>query len=281
MPRVSALLASPDVSDSSPDVIADLAHALRADAAHAALLFDIDGVLAPIVPHANDARVPDEAIALLGALRDRYLVVGVVSGRGLADVDRLVPVPGLARGGNHGLEVAPPGQAAQLVPDARPHGPAMRAFVTAHPAPVLAPHGVWLEDKGASVSLHFREAPDPVAAEAYLAGPVADAARAAGLRVRTGRMILEVLPDVDVDKGDVVREIVRAAGATTALYVGDDRTDMDAWRALRAMQADGGIARALCVLADQPEVGDAVRAAADVALHGTDGVLALLRALAA
>lgn len=280
MLRVSALLASPDVSDSSPDVIADLAHALRADAAHAALLFDIDGVLAPIVPHANDARVPAEAIALLGALRDRYLVVGVVSGRGLADVDRLVPVPGLARGGNHGLEVAPPGQAAHLVPGARAHEATMRAFVAAHPAQALAPHGVWLEDKGASVSLHFREAPDPVTAEAYLAGPVADAARAAGLRVRTGRMILEVLPDVDVDKGDVVREIVRAAGATTALYVGDDRTDMDAWHALRDMRSGGEIAHALCVLADQPEVDDAVRAAADITVHGTAGVLALLRALA-
>lgn len=278
---MSALLASPDVSESSHDVIADLAPALRADAARTALLFDIDGVLAPIVPHANDARVPDEALGLLAALRDRYLVVALVSGRGLADVDRLVPVPGLARGGNHGLEVAAPGQAAQLVADARPHGPAMRAFVAAHPAQTLAPHGVWLEDKGASVSLHFREAPDPVAAEAYLTGPVADAARAAGLRVRTGRMILEVLPDVDVDKGDVVREIVQGAQATTALYVGDDRTDMDAWRALRAMQADGRVQRAVCVLADQPEVGADVRAAADMAVAGTDGVLALLRALAA
>lgn len=262
-------------------MVDDLATAIRPDAPHAALLFDIDGVLAPIVPHAHDARVPDEAIALLEALRDRYLVVGLVSGRGLADVDRLVPVPGLARGGNHGLEVAPPGGVPELVPQARPHGPAMRAFVQAHPVDVLRPHGVWLEDKGASVSLHFREAPDAAAAEAYLTGEVADAARAAGLRVRHGRMILEVLPDVDVTKGDVVRQIIAASGARVALYVGDDRTDMDAWRALRALQQAGEIDRALCVLADQPEVDDEVRQAADTALAGTSGVLALLRALAA
>jgi trehalose 6-phosphate phosphatase len=265
---------------SSNHVMADLARALRHDAGRTALLFDIDGVLAPIVPHAGDACVPDEALVLLAALRDRYLLVGLVSGRGLADVDRMVPVAGLARGGNHGLEVALPGGAPQLVAAARPHATAMRTFVAAHPPGVLAPHGVWMEDKGASVSLHFREAPDTTAADAYLQTVVADAARGAGLRVRPGRMILEVLPDVEVDKGTVVHEIVGASGARVALYVGDDRTDMDAWRALRDMAAAGRLDAAHCVVADQPEVNHEVRDAADLALQGTDGVLALLRELA-
>ena len=261
-------------------MIADLARALQHDAGRTALLFDIDGVLAPIVPHAGDACVPDEALALLAALRDRYLLVGLVSGRGLPDVDRMVPVPGLARGGNHGLEVALPGGAAQLVAAARAHAPAMRAFVAAHPPDVLAPHGVWMEDKGASVSLHFREAPDTAAADAYLQTVVAQSAQLAGLRARRGRMILEVLPDVDVDKGTVVHEIVGASGARVAAYVGDDRTDMDAWRALRDMATAGQLDAAYCVVADQPEVGNDVRAAADLALEGTAGVLALLRELA-
>ena len=276
---MSALLASGDVT-SSNDVIADLARNLRHDAARAALLFDIDGVLAPIVPHAGDACVPDDTQSLLAALRDRYLLVGLVSGRGLSDVDRMVPVPGLARGGNHGLEVAPPGEAARVVPEALPHAAAMRQFVAEHPAATLAPHGVWLEDKGASVSLHFREAPDIAGAEAYLQRQVDPAARAAGLRVRHGRMILEVLPDVDVDKGTVVREIVRTSGARVALYVGDDRTDMDAWRALRGLAADGELDAAWCVVADQPEVSGEVRDAADAAVEGTAGVLALLHTLA-
>ena len=278
--RVSALLAS-DVVTSSNDLIADMVRELRGAAAHAALLFDIDGVLAPIVPHAGDACVPAAASDLLGALRDRYLVVGLVSGRALADVDRMVPVPGLARGGNHGLEVAPPGMRAEMVPAAQPHMPAMRAFVATHPPAVLAPHGVWLEDKGASVSLHFREAPDPAAAEAYLRGEVDAVARDAGLRVRHGRMVLEVLPDVDVDKGAVARQIITAAGGRVALYVGDDRTDTNAWRELRAMRDAGDLDIAWCVVADQPEVDDTVRAAADVAVAGTGGVLQLLRALAA
>lgn len=268
------------MTTSSNHSIADIVGALRDNAADAALLFDVDGVLAPIVPHAGDARVSDEVRDLLARLRDQYLVVGLVSGRGLADVDRMVPVPGLARGGNHGLEVALPGGDAAVVPEAQPHAPAMRAFVAAHPADALAPYGVWLEDKGASVSLHHREAPDQAAAAAFLAGPVADAALSAGLRIRRGRMIMEVLPDVDVNKGTVVRQIIRASGARTALYVGDDRTDMDAWRALHDLQATGGLDRAHCVVADQPEVGADVRAAADATVEGTSGVLHLLHQLA-
>ncbi len=274
------LLASPDVTASSHDVINDLARDLRHDAMRAALLFDIDGVLAPIVARADNARVPDEVIALLGELRDRYLVVGIVSGRGLADVDRMVPVPGLTRGGNHGLEVARPGGAPEIVAEAVPHAAAMRAFVTAYPDAVLRPRGVWMEDKGVSVSLHFREAPDPTAAEAFLASEVSAAALAAGLRLRPGRMILEVLPDVDVDKGTVVREIIRTSGAQVAMYVGDDQTDMHAWRALHDLQGAGALDRALCVVADQPGVDPNVRGGADIAIGGTDGVLALLRALA-
>jgi trehalose-phosphatase len=276
---VSALLASDDVT-SSNDVIGVLARTLRHNAVRAVLLFDIDGVLAPIVPHAGDACVPDDTRSLLASLRDQYLLVGLVSGRGLADVDRMVPVRGLARGGNHGLEVAPPGGAAQTVAEALPHMPAMRQFVAAHPNAVLAPHGVWLEDKGASVSLHFREAPDVAAAEAYLKAEVDPAARAGGLRVRHGRMILEVLPDVDVDKGTVVRQIVRTSGARMALYVGDDRTDMDAWRALRELVANRELDAAWCVVADQTEVGDEVRGAADASVPGTAGVRDLLHALA-
>ena len=277
---MNVLLASPNVTTSSDHSLADIVGTLRDNAAGAALLFDVDGVLAPIVPHAGDARVPDEVLDLLARLCDRYLVVGLVSGRGLADVDRMVPVPGLTRGGNHGLEVATPGGVAEVVPEARPHARAMRAFVDAHPADALAPYGVWLEDKGVSVSLHHREAPDQDVAAAFLAGPVADAARSEGLRIRHGRMIMEVLPDVAVDKGTVVRQIIRASGARTALYVGDDRTDMDAWRALHDLQATGGLDRAHCVVADQPEVDAEVRAAADAAVEGTSGVLRLLHQLA-
>ncbi len=259
----------------------DLVDDLRDNPDESALLFDIDGVLAPIVANAADARVPREALGLLAQLQERYLLTGVISGRGMADVDAMVPVPGLARGGNHGFEVAAPGEPPRIVAGAMSAVAALRQFVDALAADDLAAHGAWMEDKGASVSLHYREAPDPGATGEWLRAHVRPAALAAGLRTRDGKMILELLPDLDVDKGTALAELVRAAGARRVLYVGDDHTDADAWRAMREMVAEHRLASAWCVLADGPEVDPAVRGQADDAVPGTEGVLALMRSLAA
>ncbi len=245
-----------------------------------AVLFDIDGVLAPIVAHAADARVPPEGLELLARLRDRYLLAGVISGRGMDDVDRMVPVPGLARGGNHGLEMAEPGRTAHLVPAAEQPVAVLREFVDALPREQLAAHGAWMEDKGASVSLHYRQAPDPAASGEWLRATVLPQAVEAGLRTRDGKMILELIPDVDVDKGTALRALVQAAGARRVLYVGDDHTDADAWRRMRAMSEAGELHAAHCVVADGPEVDPLVRAQADAAVDGTAGVLGLMRTLA-
>jgi trehalose-phosphatase len=255
-------------------------HDLSHHPAQGAVLFDIDGVLAPIVPHAADARVPPEALRLLGALRDRYLLAGVISGRGMDDVQRMVPVTGLARGGNHGLEMAEPGHDPHMVPEAAEPVALLRAFVDALPMHDLAARGAWMEDKGASVSLHYRQAPDPAATGEWLRSTVRPAAVAAGLRTRDGKMILELIPDVDVHKGTALQALVQAAGARRVMYVGDDHTDADAWGSMRRMLADGRLDAALCVLADGPEVDPSVRAQADLLVPGTEGVLRLMRTLA-
>ena len=105
----------------------------------------------------------------------------------------------------------------------------LRAFVDALDQHELAARGAWMEDKGASVSLHFRQAADPVATGAWLRDQVRPAALDAGLRTRDGRMILELLPDIDVDKGSALAELVIAAGARRVLYVGDDHTEGEGW----------------------------------------------------
>lgn len=260
--------------------VRDLLSDLRDHPGTSALLFDIDGVLAEIVPHAADARVPDDVLALMAQLAGRYLLAGAISGRGIDDVDRMVPVPGIARGGNHGLEVAGPGEPPRLVPGARAKIDLLRAFVDALDQHELAARGAWMEDKGASVSLHFRQAADPVATGAWLRDDVRPAALDAGLRTRDGRMILELLPDLDVDKGTALRALVTAAGARRVLYVGDDVTDADAWREMRAMADAGEIDAAHCVLADGPEVDPSVRDAADASVDGPGGVRTLMQKLA-
>ena len=233
----------------------DLLGQLADDPRRAAVLLDVDGTLAPIVERPEDARVPDEARRELARLAGRYALVACVSGRPGAEVERLLGVAGVAIVGEHGLELAP---------EAARWATAVAAFADDVDWPA--------ERKPLSVSFHFRRADDEAAARAYLA-LVAEAAERQGLAPRWGRKVLEVRPPVAADKGTAVKALVARAGVDRALYAGDDTTDVDAFRGL------DGLGVAIRVAVDSGEAPAALLAAADLVVEGTDGVLALLRAL--
>ena len=96
--------------------------------------------------------------------------------------------------------------------------------------PVAARPGAWVEDKGATLSIHYREAPDPDAAAAALEREaVPDGRERPAWSPRFGRMTLEVLPPIPVDKGSAVRRLLLHRHIATSLYAGDDTTDIDAF----------------------------------------------------
>lgn len=234
---------------------ADLLGQLAAEPRRAAILLDVDGTLAPIVERPEDVDVPEETRHELGRLASRYALVACVSGRTGEEVTRLVDVPGVAVVGEHGLELAP---------DAAQWADRVSAFASGVDWPA--------ERKPLSVSFHFRRADDQAAARAYLT-QVEAAARAEGLVPRWGRMVLEVRPPVEANKGTAVAALVRRAGVTRGLYAGDDTTDLDAFGGLE------GLELAVRVAVDSAEAPPALLAAADLVVDGTDGMLALLREL--
>jgi len=196
----------------------DLLAALAAEPQHAALVFDVDGTLAPIVDDPADARVPDATRGELRRLAARYALVGCVSGRP-ADVARaIVGVPELVYVGEHGLE---------LDPEAAAWARRIHAFADGIERSA--------ERKPLSVAFHYRTAPDPEVARIELE-PVAAAALEAGFRTRWGRMVLEVLPPLETSKGTAVRRLLEERGLRRALYAGDDATDLDAFNALDGLE---------------------------------------------
>ena len=233
----------------------DLVGRLSENPARAAVLLDVDGTLAPIVERPEDARVPDETRRELARLAGRYALVACVSGRPGVDVERMLGVQGVAIVGEHGLELAP---------EAGHWADAIATFAGGVDWPV--------ERKPLSLTFHFRRVDDEAAARAYLTR-VADAAEAEGLVPRWGRMVLEIRPPVDADKGTAVRALVTRAGVSRALYAGDDTTDVDAFRGLDELELGVRVA------VDSGEAPPDLVAAADLVVDGTDGVLALLRAL--
>jgi trehalose 6-phosphate phosphatase len=252
---------------------------LRERPGDAAVLCDVDGTLAPIVARPEDARLLDGMAEALVAVRDRFRLLGFVSGRALADVERLVGLGGCAYAGNHGMEIQPVGGEARLAEGVAEHVLAVAGFAATWPPERLAAGDLRLEEKGATLSFHARGARDPVAADLLLR-EIAAEARERGLVPTGGREVLEVRPPVRIHKGTAVRALLAGVGARAALYVGDDRTDADAWRALRAMRDEGALDDAVGVAVTSAEVPPEVREAADVEVDGPAGALAVLRLLA-
>jgi trehalose 6-phosphate phosphatase len=228
---------------------------LAEDPRRAAIVLDVDGTLAPIVARPEEASVPPGTKAELERLATRYALVACVSGRPASDAERVVGVAALTYVGLHGLE---------LDPVAERYREAMRAFADGVDWPV--------EDKGLTVSFHYRGVEDEQAARAELER-VARRAEAAGLRSRFGRMVLEILPPVEAHKGTAVRHLLTRADLDRALYAGDDRTDLDAFRALDGLEV--GIRVALASSEGPREL----REAADIVVDSPAELLDLLRSL--
>jgi trehalose-phosphatase len=201
------------------------------------ILLDVDGTLAPIAPHPDQAAVPARTKEILRALAlARGVHVALVSGRAAADARTRVGVAGLWVLGNHGLEMIDPDGVASEDERVRAYrGALSRVANTLAPSLSRWP-GSYIEDKRLTLSVHYRQA--GVEAATPIGELVRVAAAENGLRVTEGSMVFEVRPPVAVDKGTAVRGLAERLGAgepnASIVYAGDDLTDEDAMRALRA-----------------------------------------------
>jgi trehalose 6-phosphate phosphatase len=238
----------------------------RTDPSGSAILLDIDGTLAPTVAHPSDSAVPAATLEVIGGLVERYGLVACVSGRTVEEARRLVPVEGVAFSGNHGLELLVAG-AVVPVPAAEAHATAVAAAAGRLEA-VVAGSGGWIEDKRLTLTLHYRQSPDIVAAEQLIGAQARKVAGELGLRCVPGRMSFEIRPPVEADKGTAVRGLVATRHVSRSLYAGDDTTDIDAFAVVD-----------VSVAVDSVEAPAGLRAAATLAVDGPPGLLRLLSAL--
>lgn len=253
--------------------------ALRA--APAGLLADLDGTLAPIVPDPATVEPQAGATQALAVLARRLAVVGLLTGRAALDARRIVGLDTLLVAGNHGLEWLNPG-AREPQPD--PRLAALPAALARTLAALPTLPGVSTEHKGLSATVHYRRAADPRAArDAVLAAlrRTLAADSEAPLVVREGRMSVELRPAAAGDKGTAVRTVVERYRLRGLVVLGDDRTDLDAFRAVADLRARGGLRAFVGAVRGDDEVPPAVAAEADAVVGSPVEVVALLSELAA
>jgi trehalose 6-phosphate phosphatase len=239
----------------------------------------VDGTLAPIVRHADDATVPQATRARLIGLSKRYGLMACVTGRRAADARRIVSIESIVYVGSHGGEVLRPGAARpEMDPELEEGARRVRAFARAVDSSELGRRQVRIEDKDAIAAFHWRGAPDEDAARMTVQ-ELARRAEAEGLHLHWGRKVLEVRPAVALSKGMGVRRLLAGAGLNAAVYVGDDVTDLDAFRALVELVEEGELERAVRVGVRSDEGPAEIVAEADAVVEGPGGVRELLDAL--
>jgi trehalose 6-phosphate phosphatase len=264
-----------------PDDALRLMEPLLADPAGSAILLDLDGTLAPIVEHPEDVRIPGYLCDLLPVLAARYGLLAFISGRALNGLRGIVGLRGVAYSGNHGLEIRLPDGQRLPSPDAAGPRASLREFARRWAPRDLAADGIWLEDKGSTLTFHYRTARDPARAMAALDDAIAPAARDAGLVAAPGRMSLEIHPSASITKGTAARRILAAHPEVFhVVSVGDDRTDVEVWRALRELVAVGRLITGIGVGVESDESPAIVLEEADVLVPSVAGVGALLAVLA-
>jgi trehalose 6-phosphate phosphatase len=246
--------------------------ALRAAPERALVALDYDGTLAPVVDRPEDAVPAEGAVAALHALGARGVRVALVTGRPADVVVRLgglEGVPGLVVQGQYGAQRWEAGRLTSP-----PELPGVAGLRERLPA-LLAPHGADLEDKGLSLVVHVRRAPDPAAALTALQPSLEELAAGAGLEAHPGRLVVELRPPGH-DKAGALRALAEPA-PSAVLFAGDDVGDLAGFDAVEALRAEGVPGLLVCSASDEGPAELAARA--DVVVAGPAGVVALLASL--
>ena len=212
--------------------------ARREKAGHMLIALDFDGTIAPLVPHPDDAQMLPEARPVLEALAERSdTEIALISGRSLKDLQARTGIDGVYYAGNHGLEIRGPdlddivAGAIELVPRVQECFNTLTQTVGDIP-------GIFIENKRLSLSVHYRMIDDP-AMKRRVEEEVESVfrQRQQGLRLTTGKRVREIRPDIDWHKGKallyIIDEIESVRGLVQLpMFLGDDRTDEDAFAAL-------------------------------------------------
>jgi trehalose 6-phosphate phosphatase len=204
----------------------------RLAAGRPAVFLDFDGTLAPIVPRPEQAGIPDAARAAVARLGAR-MPVGVISGRDLQDVRRRVGVEGISYAGSHGFDILAADGATHVL--GADHADDLAAAARRLGEALAPVAGALVERKRFSVATHTRNV-DPADKAAVADAVHCVAACAPRLKLTTGKEVMELQPALPWDKGKALLRLLEMLGLdgpdVVPVFVGDDRTDEDAFREL-------------------------------------------------
>ena len=200
------------------------------------LFLDLDGTLAEIVPRPDDTAVRPVVTRTLRALQRRLALVAVVTGRPALQARDILGVEELVYAGNHGLELMEE-RRLEVAEEARPHVEGISRLLGRVRA-AFPEEGIVFEEKAGSFAVHYRLAADP---KGVRDGLLRFIGKEAGewVKLIMGKEVTNVLAPVELNKGTALTYLSRKHHLAAAVVMGDDVTDLDAFRASRELQEAG------------------------------------------
>lgn len=211
---------------------------------HIFLLTNFDGTLTPIVSRPDLVSLDDEMKEILSSIpKKSRITFGVISGRPLKELEDLVGIKGIVYSGNHGFEVKCPKRKGYVHPEAQEAKPLIKKIARTLDERLSGIKGVKIEDKGLSLSLHYRMVDEKLVPKVKKifneeTSPLVQRSR---IKVTSGKKVLEARPPLEWDKGKAIAYIMKnaypskvsAGKKILAFYIGDDRTDEDGFLAMK------------------------------------------------
>jgi len=238
------------------------------------LITDVDGTISPTAPTPQQAKVSPLCRHYLSILCNQLALVAAISGRPAVEVKNMIRIDGIVYIGNHGLERWSKG-GSEFPPEVQGYSEVIKSAIQ-ELTPLLNIEGVTIENKGITATIHYRLCPEPQSAKTHILTAVNNSPHARGLRIIQERMAIDLLPPVEVNKGTATLDLIQDYNLQGGIYLGDDCTDIDAFRAIHAAAHDLDF-RGVAIGVVSQEIPENLVAGADFTLNGVSDVERFLK----
>ena len=238
------------------------------------LITDIDGTISQTAPTPQQAEVTPLCRQYLSTLCQQLALVAAISGRPAAEARNMVNIDGIVYIGNHGLEHWGGGHS-EYSKDARDYARMIKAAIE-ELTPLVSTKGIIIDNKRVTATIHYRLCRDPLAAERNILAAIENSPNAKSLRTIQERMSIDLVPPVNVNKGTATLDLIQEHKLQSGVYLGDDLTDVDAFRAIHAAHHDSDF-RGFAIGVISQEMPEKLTEEADFTLNGVDDVERFLK----
>jgi trehalose 6-phosphate phosphatase len=242
------------------------------------LITDMDGTISPKSTDPLHVIIPAANRSLLRVLSERLDLVAVISGRSATEVRQMVDGDRILCIGHYGMEWWQDDKAV-LHPDVQSYLPVMRK-VASQLDPLETIPGVIIQDKGATISMHYRLSPNPEQAKERILEFLESLPQMHQLRILTENMVIGIIPPAAINKGTEVRDLIKQRELRGGMYLGDDTADILGFKAIHEANA-GGIFKGFGIAVTDTDTVPEVASTADYVLNGVGETKQMLGWMAA